>query len=227
MTTVIPERTVSYPGIDERPNNPKAVDLIDSLLHIAKELPDEEVEHRFAVLVSGAQRLGLPKYADQGRIDEYAEVVPGADELIERIHSTADEVLLTQDGFSDESAVLLVNNLGIAADLTHDKEILEKTLDAINNTSDYSLLDLKRALELARDRDMLFYRAYRDIQNGKHALSIAAKSMPMSQRPDFDETDPLSQWLSKREVEMPRHHTWVQQREARELQALQNDVTKN
>ena len=222
MTIITPERT-SQAGVVERQKSPgstKVVDIVDNLLYSANQLPDDEVDRQFAMLVAGATRLDLHKYADQGQIDEYRDVVPGVDELIDRIHQTAEEVLERGDSLTDEDAVLTVNYLGLAADLTNDKELLGKTLSAMHDTQDYSLVDLKRALMLARDRDMLFYRAYRVIQNGKQALAAAATQVPMSQREGFNKNDPLAKWLSIREIEMPRHHSRDQIKEALGFQAL-------
>ncbi len=227
MSTATPERTsnAGFAESQSAPDSLKVTDVVDTLLSNADRLPDEEVDRQFALLVAGATRLELHKYADQGLIDEYKDVVPGVDELIDRIHQTAEEVLERGENLIDGDAVLTVNYLGLASDLTSDKELIDKTLVAMHDTQDYSLIDLKRALNLARDQNVLFYRAYRDIQNGKHALAAAAIEVPMSQREDFDDTDPLAMWLSKREVELPRHHTRQQINEALAFSALHPSIS--
>lgn len=181
MSIATQERT-SYAGTAESPKSadpPKAYQIIDDLLARVDEISDEEVESEFhilAALATGAQRLGLPKYAEQGQIEEYRATVPGADDLIEKIHQTAEEVLEQSPNLTDHEAVLTVNYLGIAADLTNDARILDKTINALKDTQDYTLVNLKRALEFARHRNMLFYTAYRDIKNGNHALTAVTTS---------------------------------------------------
>lgn len=183
--TVTSSPTERTPTRSEGLSEPAIEQLIGHSLARVEEFSDEEVDRQLAQLIICATRVKLPDYVKTDTVDELIDAVPVAAELIEKIHVTADHIL-AEETFEGEAAVLIVRDLGIAADVTQDKELLEKTIDALEDTHDYHMESLKRALKIAHDEEQLFGDVYRNMKAGQPVVATSVQQpVVMSQRPDF------------------------------------------
>ena len=176
---------------------PTLGELVDDSLAFVEKLSDEEMDRALSKLIMCAKTLELPAYVKARQINQYIEAIPSVADLLEKIHDTADYILQHEE--LDAEAILVVSDLGVAADVTQDPELLEQTIRAIDDTQDLSMDMMKRAMVIAKDKEKLFIDVYRDLKAGKPVVAATVQHLPMHAKPDFLPTDVLSPYLSTRE----------------------------
>lgn len=201
MSTLSPERANSLLQDTQAEN--MARQLISDSLARVERMDDGEVDRQLESLIMCSRRIGLLKYLDDERIHEFVQTIPDTADLLQKIHDTADTILEHETLDGDSSVVIA--NLGTAADLTGDAKILNKTLDAIEDTDDLHIAGLAKALSIASTEERLFTDVYKVIKSGGVATTASKIVIaPMSERPNFDSDGSyalLSKPLSETDIE--------------------------
>ncbi len=170
--------------------------MIDASLARIEKLSDDEAERQLANLIVCAGHINLRDYVKANRVEEFEEAVPNVMDFIKKIHDLADLVLHTET--LDADSVTVIVDLGAAADITGDKELLEQTLDAIEDTNDMNLASIVKAMTIAHDEERMFTDVYLDMKAGGSTVAAAARYVQMHDRPDFRPDDEYAHLLSHR-----------------------------
>ncbi len=151
-----------------------AKQIIDHSIEQARNLPEGEAGDKLEKLIACELRLKLTALVAARKMDDFLDFVPAAKEFVEELHTVAETTLHEATFNSDAST--MVHNIGLAADIVQDKELLQELAHALEDTKDYNLELQKRACEIAIKQDELYSVTYKKLHTGKAVLDDSLMS---------------------------------------------------
>lgn len=186
MSTLTQEIITRSPESDGIAQYPEASELINNTLARVESLPDDEIDRQFNAMIETSKRIHLPGLVREDALSEIVDQIPQVEVLIEKIHDTA-ELIISEEQF-DSNSTVIAHNLGIAYDITGDSGILERTLEALDDTHDYGIEEIKLAMSIAQEEGEQYTVIRNRLKREAKQAMLARTAIPvqMSNRDEFE-----------------------------------------